>query len=163
MSAQLIYWIFLLACSAYVLWKGGPPERLGIAIAIAASFLSAITVSHDLSVRYRHVETGLFTVDLVTLAAFAILALRSDRFWPLWITGIHLVGVATHTAKLLTPEVVPRVYSWIQGLWAYPIVLLIVIGAWRHQERLRRFGADNSWTGSSGSGGRRRRRPGPET
>jgi hypothetical protein len=156
MSFQLIYWIFLTACSAYALWKGGPPERLGISIAIAASFLSALVVSHDVQVRYQGVETGLFLVDLAALAAFAALALWADRFWPLWITGIHLVGVATHTAKLLSPDVVPRVYSWVQGLWAYPILLLIVIGAARHRIRVARFGADNSWIGFSGPSGRRK-------
>lgn len=161
MTLQLLYWIFLVLCSVYVLWKGGAPERTGIAIVIAASFLSALSVSHDASVRYGNMETGLFTVDVVALAAFVVLALRADRFWPLWITGIHLVGVATHTAKLVSPDVLPRIYSWIQGLWAYPIIILIVIGTIRHRKRLKRFGADNSWIGSFALSGRRTPQSGP--
>lgn len=160
MSLQILYWTFLALCSTFVLARGGPPERTAIAIVIAASFLSALSVSHNVDLRYGGVETGLLLVDLAALAFFTLLALRADRFWPLWITGIHLVGVATHTAKLASPDVLPRIYSWIQGLWAYPIIILIVIGTIRHRRRLRRFGVDNSWIGSSVLSGRRRRRSG---
>jgi hypothetical protein len=88
-----------------------------------------------------------FAVDVACLLAFGALALAADRFWPLWITGIHLIGVATHTAKLVQPEVVPWVYGAIQALWSYPIIILMVIGTVRHQARLRRYGADTSWNG----------------
>lgn len=161
MTASLFYLIFLASCSAYILWKGGAPERIGIAIAIAASVLTFIATTSDVAQRWQQVETGVFLVDLATFAAFLILALRADRFWPLWITGMHLIGIATHSAKLADPMVVPWVYANTQALWAYPILLLIVIGAARHQMRLRRFGADNSWFGSSAHSGRRRLQFGP--
>jgi hypothetical protein len=130
-------------------------------MAIVASFLSMLLVSQDITIRYQRLEFGLFLVDLVLLAGFVVLSLFADRFWPLWITGIHLVGVATHTAKTLDPNVVPQVYSWIQGLWAYPIIALIVIGTARHQKRLKRFGADNSWNAFFGARGRKMLQSGP--
>ena len=162
MTLQLLYWIYLILCSAYVLWRGGPPERIAMVIVIAASFLSAVTVSNDVTIRYGKVEYGLFLVDIAALVAFTLLALRADRFWPLWITGIHLVGVATHTAKLLSPDVLPLIYSWVQGLWAYPIIALIVVGTIRHRRRRKSFGADNSWIGSSARSGLLMRPSGPK-
>jgi hypothetical protein len=160
MTSPIFYWTFLGLCSAYIFWKGGPPERIGIGVAIVASILTTASASTDLSVRFQDVEAGMFLVDVLTLLAFLLLALLADRFWPLWITGIHLIGVATHTAKLVSPQVVPWVYASTQALWSYPILLIIVIGAVRHRKRLRRFGADNSWRSSFAIAGLRGRPPG---
>lgn len=146
MSLPLLYWILLGLCSAYVAWKGGAPERVAIVIAALASVFSALFVTQYLSVRLGNVEAGIFVVDLVTLAAFTVLALRADRYWPLWVTGFHLAGVATHAAMLLSPDMLPRVYMFVQALWSYPILLMILVGAIRHRDRLKRVGSDNSWS-----------------
>jgi hypothetical protein len=161
MIDPLFYWIFLGSCSVFVLLRGGPPERVAIAIAIAASALTVALGPIAGEDRYRTVQIGVFMVDLATLAAFGALALLADRYWPLWITGIHMIGVATHSAKLLDPAIVPKVYGATQALWSYPILALIVIGTIRHRRRLRRFGADSSWTRYSGPAGRNSRRAGP--
>lgn len=115
-----------------------------MAIAVVASAVTLVTHRVE-AVYFSKVETGTFVIDVITFFAFLLIALWADRYWPLWIAGIHLVGVATHTAKLVSPTVVPWVYNWIQGFWSYPIVVLIVIGSVRHQKRLRRYGVDNSW------------------
>ena len=159
MFSPLFYWIFLALCSAYVLNRGGPPERAGIGIAIAASVLTAGLASLD-SREFQDLQTGVFILDLATLLAFGALALFADRFWPLWITGIHMIGVATHSAKLVDPAIVPWVYGATQALWSYPILLAIVVGTVRHRKRLRHYGADNSWTRFLGTAGRRRRKAG---
>ena len=41
--------------------------------------------------------------------------------------------------------------------WSYPMLLLIVLGTFRHQQRLARFGADRSWSSSWGRSGRQPR------
>jgi len=129
-------------------------------IAIVASILS-VPALFGSAAKFDHMEAAIFVVDVAALGAFLILSLFADRFWPLWITGIHLVGVATHAAKLLDPMVVPWAYAVTQALWSYPILLLIVIGAVRHQKRLRRYGADNSWSGSFAVAGRMKQPTGP--
>jgi hypothetical protein len=160
MFGPQFYWTFLVLCGAYVFAKGGSPERMAMAIAVLAS--AATLIAHRLeAVYFSKVETGPFVIDVITFFAFLLLALWADRFWPLWIAGIHLVGVATHTAKLVSPAVVPWVYNWIQGFWSYPIVVLIVIGSARHQKRLRLYGADNSWNAFFAAAGRTRPPTGP--
>src|SRR4029453_18211048 len=100
MRVLAFYWTILFLCSAYVFPKGGPPERTAMAIAIVASAASLLAYRIH-GVQFSTVESGIFVVDVITFFAFLLLALWADRFWPLWITGIHLVAVATHTAKLL--------------------------------------------------------------
>ena len=160
MTTPFFYWTFLALCSAYTVVKGGAPERIATGIAIAASILS-VPALFGAPVRFDHMEITIFIVDVVTFLAFLALALCADRFWPIWIAGIHLIGVVTHTAKLLDPEVIPWAYAVTQALWSYPILLLIVLGAVRHQRRLRLYGADNSWSGFCAAARRIRRRTGP--
>lgn len=80
------------------------------------------------------VQVEMLLMDLLVLSGFLVLVLKSDRFWPLWACGIHLVSVATHLAMLFYPTVLPLAYRVVLGLWAYPMMAAIVIGAldpWR--------------------------------
>ena len=144
MTDPLFYWILLALCSSYIFLRGAPPERIGIAILVVGSIVSVLS-ANAYPARFRSMEIGIFLVDLAVLAAYVALALRADRFWPLWVAGFHLVGVATHTAMAASPDVVPRAYAIAQAFWGYPMLAAMVAGTWRHRNRLARFGEDASW------------------
>jgi len=148
MTAPLFYWSFLALCSLYILARGGAPERAGIIIAIVASVLTVVAGTREIAARFTSMETGIFVVDLCALAAFLVLAARADRYWPLWVAGVHMVGVVTHGAMVIDPTMVPRVYAFAQALWCYPILAVMVIGTIRHRRRLARDGVDRSWVPS---------------
>lgn len=145
MTTPLFYWTFLAICSAFITLRGGAPERTGIAIAIVASILSTASVTRGLGTRFSTVEIGVFLIDILTLFAFLALVAWADRFWPLWVAGMHTVSVVTHATVVIDPDVVPRVYAFTQALWCYPIILAMVIGTIRHRQRLALYGADRSW------------------
>lgn len=105
---------------------------------------------------YMSVESGVFLVDVACAVAFVALALWANRYWPLWIAGLQLLGVSAHAVKLAYPDVIPRAYAFVTVFWSYPMLLLIVLGTFRHQQRLTKFGADRSWSSSWGRSGRTR-------
>ena len=146
MTNPLFYWTLLALCSVYVLIRGAAPERIGMAVLVVGSILSTASATAEYEVRFREMELGIFLVDVAVLVGFVALALRADRFWPLWVAGFHLVGVATHTAMMASEEVVPRAYAMGQAFWAYPILLAMVVGTWRHRQRLALYGSDPSWS-----------------
>ena len=74
-------------------------------------------------------------VDLGVLAGFTFIALRSDRFWPLWAAGLQLTTILAHALKALDFALVPQIYAVAARFWVYPIFLIIVIGTWRTQHR----------------------------
>ena len=41
-------------------------------------------------VDYSGLETSDLIVDTFVLVSFVLIALRSDRFWPLWVAGLQL-------------------------------------------------------------------------
>jgi len=157
MSHQQLYFLLLDFCWLYALLQGGPPERLGASVLALGSAVTVAALSSPALV-YVSVESGVFVVDIACALAFVALALWANRYWPLWIAGLQLLGVSAHAVKLAYPDVIARAYAFVTVFWSYPMLLILAIGTYRHQQRLKKFGVDRSWSSSW-----RRSGPKPET
>jgi hypothetical protein len=133
-------WIALCVIILVVLIRGGTPERVGIALIVIGSVLSALFAS-DLGLRFRRIETSIFEIDLVMLIAFLALALASNRFWPIWTASFQAITVLTHFAVAVLPNSVPKGYSVLQGFWVFPMFGAILIGTYGYQKARRIAGA----------------------
>jgi hypothetical protein len=149
MDINLYYLVPLVACCAYALMFGGPPERIGIAVVAANAVLSFILVSGP-SIRFRGIEFGVFTVDVLAFIFFVLLALRANRFWTIWVSALLGLGVVGHLARWAGPDVIPWAYALVLELWSYPILVIIALGTFNRQRRMRRLGEDRSWSSFSG-------------
>jgi len=129
------YYAILFLVSAYAFVKGRLDERIAAATCIIATF--ATNVVYDPYGSYAGVEYGVFFVDAATFVAFTLLALRSERFWPLWIAGLQLTTLMSHLFKLGRIDLMPEAYAAAARFWVYPIFLIIVIGTWRGSRRRR--------------------------
>lgn len=146
---RLYLFVFLqLTVSIYALARGGMPERLVGGLMLVA-FTASLLVQSQFPVRFHGVELGIFVVDCVMLAALLAVALRAERFWPIWMTGLQAVAVAAHLAKMVNPAVIPWAYAAMLAFWSYPMMAILVVGTWRHQRRMAVHGADRSWSDSS--------------
>ena len=134
MLSPSIYHVLLIAVSAYAYWQGRSDERLAATLCIIATIATRIMVSPVTS-RYSSVEAGVFAVDLAVLAGFIFIALRSDRFWPLWVAGLQLTTILAHALKAVDFALMPQIYAAAARFWVYPIFLIIVIGTWRTKHR----------------------------
>lgn len=126
----------LFGTCGYALWRGRADERLTAAICLSAS-VASISLAGPASLRYSEIELGVLAIDLLTLAAFTFVALRSDRFWPLWISGLQLTTTIAHFLKAIDPELVPIAYAAAGRFWVYPILLILAVGTWRSSRRMR--------------------------
>jgi hypothetical protein len=146
---RLYLFIFLqLAVSAYALVRGGAPERIVGGLMLIA-FSATILFQSQFPVRFHGVELGIFIVDCAMLAALLAVALRAERFWPIWMTGLQAVAVAAHLAKMVNPLVIPWAYAAMLAFWSYPMMALLAAGTWRHRRRMAAYGADRSWSSLS--------------
>lgn len=143
-----VYLTLLTATCSYALWRGGPPERTAAAIILAAVILSGLVASS-----YRGAfaarEVGILLVDLVMFGAATILALRAERFWPLCMAALLGLGLQLQLLSWVAPESGRQVYKVLHALNAYPVLLVLVTGTWRHRRRLAGAGADASWSSFS--------------
>ena len=132
LSPSVYYTILFLVC-AFAFWRGRSDERIAAATCIAATFATNLVYNPRGS--FADVEMGVFVVDTATLAAFTFLALRSERFWPLWLAGLQLTTVFSHMLKAVQLDLMPQAYAAAARFWVYPIFLIIVVGTWRSYRR----------------------------
>lgn len=144
----LIFYGLFVASSLYALARGGAPERLVALVMIIGIALTPVLLN-PISRRYYGVETRVLILDLAILIAFAAIALRANRFWPMGIVILHSMSVLGHFLKMGDPRLIRSAYLVMLAFWIYPQLLFLVLGTWRHQRRLQRTGADPSWSISS--------------
>ena len=131
--------VILLAVCAYALIAGRRDERAVAVTCLLASLATRLMIS-PVGDRYSGVEIGVALVDLATWAAFTVVALRSDRFWPLWISGLQLTTSLAHILKAINSDLFPIAYAAAGRMWVYPILIILAVGTWRRAARERRAG-----------------------
>lgn len=144
MFRQEVFDVLLLIVCVYALWHGGGPERIAATAFFLGDALSVIVVS-DPERRFGHPEWGVLAVDCAMLAALTWLAVRSTRWWPLFVAGFQLDEVVVHAMRTMAPGVLPMAYLNGTALWSYPMVFVLIAGTWRHRQRLTCLGADPDW------------------
>jgi hypothetical protein len=133
---KYFFWALLLMTCGYALWRGRRDERVVGGTCLAATVATHFAIS-PLSTRYIAIEPGLVVIDALVLASFIAIALQSNRFWPLWVAGLQLTGSMAHLMKAVDFSLLPRAYGAAAALWSYPILLILVVGTWRGQRRMR--------------------------
>lgn len=133
----ILFWVLLLVSCGYALWRGRRYERVAATVFIAATIVS-ILLRSPLQGRYNGIETSDLIVDNAVLLAVIAIALVSDRFWPLWAAGLQLVDSMSHLLKAIHSDLLPHIYGAAERFWSYPILVILLIGAWRQDHRSRK-------------------------
>jgi hypothetical protein len=131
---KYIFWLLLLCCCGYALWRGRRYEQLSALVCIAASIISVVARMAGGNA-YTGIQFGDLIVDTAVLLAFVAIALRSDRFWPLWVAGLQLTISMSHLMKAIDPHLLPLAYAAAERFWSYPTLVIIAVGAWRQHRR----------------------------
>jgi hypothetical protein len=134
MLGATVFIPILFAVCAYAWWRGGVDER-SVALTCLAGTAATLLVISPLRQRYAGVEEGLLLVDLAVLAGFITVALRSKRFWPLWVAGLQLTTSLGHLLKGIDQGLLPRAYGAALQFWSYPILVILVVGTYRRHRR----------------------------
>jgi hypothetical protein len=134
--SPILFWSLLALTCGYAFFRGGRYERI-VAVVCIVGTIATVAVDSPLNRMYVHVESGALLVDLAVLAAFVVVALYSERFWPLWVAGLQLTTSVAHFLKAIDPHLIPQAYGLAVRLWSYPILLILAGGAWRNHNRKR--------------------------
>lgn len=123
MWSVAIYYVVLLITVAVAVRRGGPLERWAAYTALIASVLTSAVTPFP---TWTDIEVNIFIIDVLVLMSFWFIALRTQRFWPYWITGWQLIAIFGHIQKLMFAEILARPYSLLSVYISYPILLLII-------------------------------------
>jgi len=141
----LVFDALIILCCSYALLRGGAPERIcGCALLIA--YAATLASYSALPIRFYRLELRIFAVDLALLFVLVAVALRADRRWPLLLAGLQLATVTMHLLKLRYEDIIRVVYAFTIAIAAYPMIVALAVGTWRHQRRLMVQGYDRPWT-----------------
>ncbi len=127
MDHRIIYYLVLAVTVLVALQRGATDEKQAALTALLGSLVTSVAASRQ---SWSNLDLGLLGVDLTVLASFWWLCLKTDRFWPYWITGWQLVTVLVHIQRGLFIEILAAPYALLSMYLAYPILLLILVASW---------------------------------
>ncbi|MFL6728652.1 MAG: hypothetical protein ACJ8E3_08385 [Sphingomicrobium sp.] len=130
MLPPVIFWLLLFVVCASAALRGRTDERIAAGACAVATLVTHFILG-PMKIKYSTVEPGLMALDLAMLATFVVLALRSSRFWPLWVAGLQLTMSTAHLLKAVEVDLMPRAYAAALVFWSYPILIIILISSWR--------------------------------
>jgi len=147
MRAFEMFDLWVIVCMVPPLWKGGGPERIAAVLIGIAALATKLSVE-GLQLSYRTASPVVVLLDIALAAALFGLALKANRMWTMLLASLQMCVVMAHVAKLAITQLDPLAYYVILTKWAYLTAALPVVGAIRHQLRLRSFKVDQSWSPS---------------
>lgn len=130
--------IFLILSCGLALWWGKRTERIAALAMFVAWIATPFAANPD---RWAAPQYGVLAVDLTLLLVLMALSLRTDRWWPLWATAFHAVGVCIHVVVMVDPQIWPRAYFFAGGIFGRLTLIALVVGSinvHRRELRLRR-------------------------
>lgn len=136
MERTIIYHVLLFGACGYALFRGKTDARIVGAVFLIGNFVT-YALRSPFAESYSSVETGIFIVDVIAFLAFTYAALISDRFWPLWVSGLQLTTNLGHVMKVVDLHLLPIAYAAALRFWGYPILIILAVGVWRSHRRSR--------------------------
>jgi hypothetical protein len=125
-----LYWLLLLTVVGLAIWRGDREVRGAALICLVATIgsLQAFGGFAEFGLRIRD---SVAVIDVVTFAAFVAIAVRSKRFWPMWVAGLQLTAMLSHVMRIISPGLVQIAYEAAMRLWSYPLLIILGAAAWR--------------------------------
>jgi len=124
----LVLQVFALpALCAFAWFRGGVTERrVATALFIA---VVATTTTDFFGTQWQGPNWGVIVVDVILLIVLVVIAGQSTRFWPIWAAASQLGGCLAHLPAIMNPELPRHLYGATQPLWAWPLMVSLLIGA----------------------------------
>ncbi len=135
--APNLFRILLVLVALYALVRGRRDERQ-VGIIFVIGVIATELVLPAPRQRFAGVELPLMLVDVAVFLGFTWVALRSERFWPLWIAAFQLTAIFGHVLKAIDIHLFSRAYAAALLVWAYPMLLVLAVGTWRGARRANR-------------------------
>lgn len=126
--------------------KGAGPER-----ASAGTLLGMILVDrsyHALfgpSPTFEMIDPWHLLLDTGGLIVFVHIALRANRVFPLVLAAAQLVAFTAHIVRMMVEPVTSLSYYLMYTMPFWFQLIILSIGIWRHQHRVKASGPYRSW------------------
>lgn len=132
----ILYGALLWGVSLYAFRRGGWAEKLAAGGFLTATYLSVLVLG-PIATRYRHVEIPVVVVDGCLFLLLLFISLRSEKFWPLWLTAMQGLTILSHLAPFV-PHILPWSYYNAAVIWSYPTLIVLGFAVFQHHRYMPR-------------------------
>jgi hypothetical protein len=124
MDRLILYHALLFGACGYALIRGKADARIVALVFLIGNFATTLLRSH-VADTYSAVETKILVVDILGFLGFTYAAMISDRFWPMWVSGLQLTTSMGHVLKAMDANLLPLAYAAALRFWSYPILIIL--------------------------------------
>ena len=142
MIRLILYGALMWGVCLYAFFRGGRAERITAASLLVATYATAL-VARPMAMRFQGVEMPIMMVDGMFFLVLFGISLKSEKFWPLWLTAMQGLTILSHLAPYV-PHVLPWAYGNALAMWSYPMLVVLAFAVHYHH-RSRKGGG--SFTG----------------
>lgn len=125
----LSFALLMAGSCGYALLRGDPSAKIVATTVILGSLLSAVLIDQT-SELWQGSEPGIFIIDVIMLAIFSAVMIKSDRFWPIWTTAAQLLSVLAHIGPLLRHAHIAVPFAVGEQLWSWFILAQLAYVTW---------------------------------
>jgi hypothetical protein len=140
-----IYTTTLLVLLFVVTFRGTFPERAIVWVALIADVADQIYHAVYGPSDFRLVDWVHVAIDSSGFAVVLWIALGANRFWPLPVCSLHLLGLTGHAAVLFGLPGINQIYWAMLNVTDYVQVPIIFAGTIAHSRRVARIGRYRDW------------------
>jgi hypothetical protein len=131
----ILYGILLWIVAIYAFRRGGADEKIVAIAFVAGSYLAPLVVFTVSFTHFHSVEIPLAMVDIAFGVFLLGVALRSSRYWPLWLTAMQGLTILSHFAPLV-PHMIPWNSRNAVVIWSWPMLVTLGLAVRRrHREQ----------------------------
>jgi hypothetical protein len=130
-------------------WRGAAPERQAAFVFIGMFVTDRMYHwIFGTGLFFLRANSGHILIDAIALGAFVVIALRANRFYPLWLASFQLMTIASHIVRAINPRMLNGAYAVLAYAPSYLEVTVFAVGVVLHLRRQRKFGQYQSWQDS---------------
>lgn len=127
----IISLILAVLICGLAMWRGDRSARW-IGAAFLANWVGSLLVhSRD----GRGADYGVLAIDVVTLAVFIWISMRTRRLWTIVAAAFLMIIVASHIAVMIDLRVTINTLKASVAIWSYGVLACIAFGTWSARDR----------------------------
>ena len=112
------------ACLPALIWGGWEGRQTCAMFIIAGIATGAASISAMIPIGQ---SATLFSLDVLLAAGLLRIALKTNRYWPLWICSFQALSILTFVAwKIILGA--PSLFQTVAGFWSIPQLVVLCIG-----------------------------------
>jgi hypothetical protein len=116
----------MMIVGVLAIWRGSDHERMAVTGLLGAWALSMVAFR----ARSEDTQWAILAIDSSLFALYVWIAMRSRRFWPLFVAGFELLALITHVAHALDGQVSGWAYWTAERIWSYLGLVTIGYACW---------------------------------